>query len=166
MKFGVVFPQTEIGNDPLAIRDYAQAAEQLGYNHVLVFDHVLGAEPSRFEGRFRPPYTHRTPFHEPFVLFGFFAAVTSTLELVTGILILPQRQTVLVAKQAAAVDVLTRGRMRLGVGIGWNHVEYEALGENFRTRGRRIEEQIALGELPVPDDQEFATVYVDLLDRL
>src|SRR5437870_5246089 len=144
MKFGVVFPQTEIGNDPAAIRDYAQAAEQLGYNHVLVFDHVLGADPSRFEGRSRPPYTHKTPFHEPFVLFGFLAAVTSALELVTGILILPQRQTALVAKQAAAVDVLTRGRMRLGVGIGWNHVEYEALGENFRTRGRRIEEQIAL----------------------
>jgi probable F420-dependent oxidoreductase len=143
MKLGVVFPQTEIGNDPAAIRDYAQAAEQLGYNHVLVFDHVLGAGPSRFEGRFRPPYTHHTPFHEPFVLFGYLAALTS-LELVTGILILPQRQTALVAKQAAAVDVLTRGRMRLGVGIGWNHVEYEALGENFRNRGRRIEEQITL----------------------
>jgi probable F420-dependent oxidoreductase len=144
MKVGVVFPQTEIGNDALALRDYAQAAEQLGYNHVLVFDHVLGAEPSRFEGRFRPPYTHNTPFHEPFVLFGFLAAVTSALELVTGILILPQRQTALVAKQAAAVDVLTRGRLRLGVGIGWNHVEYEALGQNFRNRGRRIEEQIQL----------------------
>ena len=144
MKLGVVFPQTEIGNDPAAIRDYAQAAEQLGYNHALVFDHVLGAEPSRFEGRFRPPYTHKTPFHEPFVLFGFLAAATSALELVTGILILPQRQTALVAKQAAAVDVLSAGRMRLGVGIGWNHVEYEALGENFRNRGRRTEEQIAV----------------------
>jgi len=144
MKLGVVFPQTEIGNDPAAIRDYAQAAEQLGYNHTLVFDHVLGAEPSRFEGRFRPPYTHKTPFHEPFVLFGFLAAATSALELVTGILILPQRQTALVAKQAAAVDVLSAGRMRLGVGIGWNHVEYEALGENFRNRGRRAEEQIAV----------------------
>ena len=144
MKIGVVFPQTEIGNDPLVIRDYAQAAEQLGYQHVLVFDHVLGARPDRFEGRFRPPYTHQTPFHEPFVLFGFLAAVTTSLELTTGIVILPQRQTALVAKQAAAVDVLSRGRMRLGVGIGWNFVEYEALGENFRNRGRRIEEQIAL----------------------
>jgi len=144
MKLGVVFPQTEIGNDPAAIRDYAQAAEQLGYNHVLVFDHVLGAEPSRFEGRFRPPYTHKTPFHEPFVLFGFLAAATSALELVTGILILPQRQTALVAKQAAAVDVLSGGRLRLGVGVGWNYVEYEALGENFRNRGRRTEEQIAV----------------------
>jgi len=144
MKIGVVFPQTEIGNDPVVIRDYAQAAEQLGYSHVLVFDHVLGAHPDRFEGRFRPPYNYRTNFHEPFVLFGYLAAVTTTLELTTGIVILPQRQTALVAKQAAAVDVLTKGRMRLGVGIGWNFVEYEALGENFRNRGRRIEEQIAL----------------------
>jgi len=143
VKLGVVFPQTEIGADPIAVRDYAQAAEQLGYNHLLVFDHVLGAHPDRFEGRFRPPYNYRTPFHEPFVLFGYLAALTS-LELVTGILILPQRQTALVAKQAAAVDVLTRGRMRLGVGIGWNFVEYEALGQDFHNRGRRVEEQVAL----------------------
>jgi len=144
MKIGATFPQTEIGNDPIVIRDYAQAAEQLGYDHVLVFDHVLGAHPDRFEGRFRPPYNHATPFHEPFVLFGYLAAVTSKIELVTGILILPQRQTALVAKQAAEVDVLSDGRLRLGVGIGWNFVEYEALGENFRNRGRRIEEQVAL----------------------
>jgi probable F420-dependent oxidoreductase len=144
MKLGVVFPQTEIGNDPAVIRDYAQAAEQLGYHHVLVFDHVLGAHPDRFEGKFRPPYRHDTPFHEPFVLFGFFAACTTAIELVTGIVILPQRQTALIAKQAAAVDVLSRGRVRLGVGIGWNFVEYEALNEDFRNRGRRIEEQIAL----------------------
>ncbi len=143
MKLGVVFPQTEIGSDPAAIRDYAQAAEQLGYHHALVFDHVLGAHPGRFEGRFRPPYSYQTPFHEPFVLFGYLAALTS-LELVTGIVILPQRQTALVAKQAAEVDVLTGGRLRLGVGIGWNHVEYEALGQSFRNRGRRIEEQVAL----------------------
>ncbi|MDP9236524.1 MAG: LLM class F420-dependent oxidoreductase [Chloroflexota bacterium] len=144
MKLGIVFPQTEIGNDPVVIRDYAQAVEQLGYDHLLAFDHVLGAEPSHFEGRFRPPYTHQTPFHEVLVLFGFLAAVTAKLQLATGILILPQRQTALVAKQAAAVDVLSGGRLRLGVGIGWNHVEYEALGENFHNRGRRIEEQIAL----------------------
>jgi probable F420-dependent oxidoreductase len=144
MRLGVVFPQTEIGNDPIVIRDYVQTVEQLGYDHLLVFDHVLGAHPERFEGRFRPPYTHETPFHEPFVLFGYLAGLTTTLELATGIVILPQRQTALVAKQAAAVDVLTRGRLRLGVGIGWNDVEYEALGENFRNRGRRIEEQIAL----------------------
>ena len=145
MKLGVIFPQTEIGDDPIAVRDYAQAAEQLGYHHLLVFDHVLGAHPERFERLgFRPPYTHETPFHEPFVLFGYLAGLTTRLELVTGILVLPQRQTALVAKQAAEVDVLTKGRLRLGVGIGWNAVEFEALGESFKNRGRRIEEQVAL----------------------
>jgi probable F420-dependent oxidoreductase len=144
MRFGVVFPQTEMGNDPAVIRDYAQAAEALGFHHILAFDHVLGAHPDRFEGRFRPPYTHLTPFHEPMVLFGYLAAVTTRIELTTGVIIAPQRQTALLAKQAAAVDVLSGGRMRLGIGIGWNHVEYEALGENFRNRGRRIEEQVAL----------------------
>jgi probable F420-dependent oxidoreductase len=107
-----------------------------------VYDHVLGAETGRFP--FRPPYTHQTPFHEPFVLFGYLAAVTQRIELVTGILVLPQRQTALVAKQAAEVDVLSGGRLRLGAGIGWNFVEYEALGANFKNRGRRVEEQIAL----------------------
>ena len=145
MKVGVVFPQTEIGSDPAVIRDYAQAAEGAGYHHLLVFDHVLGGKLERFDklGR-RPPYTDETPFHEPFVLFGYLAAVTRRLELVTGIIILPQRQTALVAKQAAAVDVLTGGRLRLGVGIGWNYVEYEALNEDFHTRGRRVSEQIAV----------------------
>ena len=145
MKLGAIFPQTEIGNDPAAIREYAQAVEQLGYDHLLVFDHVLGAAPERFEKLgFRPPYTYQTSFHEPFVLFGYLAAVTERLELVTGIVILPQRQTALVAKQTAEVDVLTKGRLRLGVGIGWNAVEFETLGENFKNRGRRIEEQVAL----------------------
>jgi probable F420-dependent oxidoreductase len=144
VKLGAIFPQAEIGNDPAAIRDYAQAAEALGYDHLLVYDHVLGTTPERFEGRFQPPYTHETPFHEPFVLFGYLAAITSRIELTTGILVLPQRQTALVAKQAAAVDVLSGGRLRLGVGIGWNFVEYEALGESFRNRGRRVEEQVAV----------------------
>ncbi|MBI4255322.1 MAG: LLM class F420-dependent oxidoreductase [Candidatus Rokubacteria bacterium] len=141
MKIGVVFPQVEIGQDPGAIRDYAQAVEALGYTHVLAFDHVLGANPDR-PGGFRGPYTHQHMFHEPFVLFGFLAAATRRLELVTGIVILPQRQTALVAKQAATVDVLSGGRLRLGVAVGWNAVEFEALGEEFKTRGRRIEEQI------------------------
>jgi probable F420-dependent oxidoreductase len=144
MRLGAIFPQIEIGSDPAAIRDYAQAVEQIGFDHLLVFDHVLGTTPDRFEGRFRPPYNYETPFHEPMVLFGFLAAVTQRIELTTGILILPQRQTALVAKQAAEVDVLSRGRLRLGVGIGWNFVEYEALNENFRNRGRRVEEQIEL----------------------
>ena len=143
MNVGVVFPQVEIGQDPAVVRDYAQAVEGLGYTHLLVFDHVLGANPER-PGGWKGPYTYRHLFHEPFVLFGYLAAVTQRVELVTGILILPQRQTALVAKQAAAVDVLTRGRLRLGVGIGWNHVEYEALDEDFHTRGRRVSEQIAV----------------------
>src|SRR5262249_684135 len=144
MRLGVVFPQTEIGTDPAVIRDYAQAAESAGYHHLLVFDHVLGAKPERFDklGR-RPPYTDESPFHEVFVLFGYLGACTRRLELVTGIVILPQRQTALVAKQAAAVDVLTGGRLRLGVGIGWKHVEDEALDEGFPTRGPPRSEEIA-----------------------
>ena len=143
MQLGVVFPQTEIGADPGPVREYAQAAEAAGYEHLLVYDHVLGADPDR-PGGFRGPYTHETLFHEPMVLFGYLAGITQRLELVTGILILPQRQTALVAKQAAEVDVLSGGRLRLGVGVGWNAVEYEALGENFHNRGQRVEEQIAL----------------------
>jgi probable F420-dependent oxidoreductase len=141
MRFGVVFPQTEIGTDPITIRDYAQAAEELGYHHILAYDHVIGANPASRPG-WRPPYTHQNTFHEPFVLFGYLAALTKKIELVTGIIILPQRQTILVAKQAAALDVLSSGRLRLGIGIGWNPVEYEALGENFKNRGRRSEEQV------------------------
>ena len=141
MNIGVVFPQVEIGQDPGAIREYAQAVEAMGYTHILVFDHVLGANPER-AGGWKGPYTYRHPFHEPFVLFGFLAAATRRVGLVTGILILPQRQTALVAKQAAAVDVLSAGRLRLGVGVGWNPVEFEALGERFTSRGRRVEEQI------------------------
>lgn len=143
MKLGVVFPQTEIGADPAAVRDYAQAAEAAGFGHLLVYDHVVGANPDR-PGGFRGPYTHESQFHEPFVLFGYLAAITQRLQLVTGILISPQRQTVLIAKQAAAVDVLSGGRLRLGLGVGWNAVEYEALGENFHNRGRRMAEQVEL----------------------
>ncbi|MEX2247559.1 MAG: LLM class F420-dependent oxidoreductase [Dehalococcoidia bacterium] len=144
MRIGAIFPQIEIGSDPAVIRDYVQAVEGMGYDHLLAYDHVLGAHPSHFEGSFRPPYTHESLFHEPMVLFGYLAAVTSRIELATGIVILPQRQTVLVAKQATEVDILSGGRLRLGVGIGWNHVEFEALGEDFKTRGRRVGEQIAL----------------------
>jgi probable F420-dependent oxidoreductase len=143
MKIGVVFPQTEFGNDPVAIRDFAQTAESLGYTHILAYDHVLGANPER-TSPLTGPYTYRDPFHELFVLFGYMAAVTERIEFTTGILILPQRQTALVAKQAATLDVLSNGRLRLGVGIGWNWVEYEALGQDFGTRGRRSEEQVEL----------------------
>jgi probable F420-dependent oxidoreductase len=141
MKIGVVFPQTEIGADPSVIRDYAQATEGLGYSHLLVYDHVLGAS-TRNRPNWTGPYTSETPFHEPFVLFGYLAAITQKLGLVTGVIVLPQRQTALVAKQAAEVDVLSGGRLRLGVGIGWNEVEFEALGEDFHNRGKRFEEQI------------------------
>jgi probable F420-dependent oxidoreductase len=143
MRIGVVFPQTEIGSDPAVIRDYAQTAEGLGYTHVLVYDHVLGANPER-PGGWSGPYTHLTPFHEVFVLLSYLAGVTQHLELVTGVLILPQRQTALVAKQAASLDVVSGGRLRLGVGLGWNEVEYTALNENFHNRGQRLEEQVAL----------------------
>jgi len=141
MQIGVVFPQTEIGADPAVIRDFAQTAEDLGYHHILAYDHVIGANLASRPG-WRPPYSHLDTFHEPFVLFGFLAGITKSIELVTSIIILPQRQTVLVAKQAAALDVLCGGRLRLGIGIGWNPVEYEALGANFHDRGRRCEEQV------------------------
>ena len=141
MKIGVVFPQTEIGTDPAVIRDYAQAVEAMGYTHLLAFDSVVGVNPDR-PGGWDSQFTYRHAFHEPFVLFGFCAAVTRRIELVTGVIILPQRQTALVAKQAAEVDALSGGRLRLGVGVGWNTVEFEALGEDFGNRGRRIEEQV------------------------
>ena len=141
MKIGVVFPQTEIGSDPAMIRDYAQAVESMGYTHILAFDSVVGANPDR-PGGWDSPYTYQHAFHEPFALFAFCAAVTRRIELVTGVLILPQRQTTLVAKQAAEVDVLSGGRLRLGIGVGWNPVEFEALGENIKNRGKRIEEQL------------------------
>jgi len=143
MRIGVVFAQTEIGNDLAVLRDYVQAVEALGYHHVLLYDHVLGADPQR-PGGWAGPYTYVNPFHEPLVFLAWVAAQTKRLGLVTGILILPQRQTALVAKQTAEVDILSGGRLRLGVGIGWNEVEYEALGEDFHTRGRKIEAQIQL----------------------
>ena len=143
MRVGVVFPQTELGGDPGAVRTYAQRVEELGFTHLLVYDHVVGADPAVHRG-WNGPYDVHTTFHEPFVMFGFLAAVTRSLELVTGVIILPQRQTALVAKQAAEVDLLSEGRLRLGIGVGWNAVEYEALGEDFSKRGKRSAEQITL----------------------
>jgi probable F420-dependent oxidoreductase len=142
MQIGAVFPQTELPVDTGAVRAYAEGVEGLGFGHLLAYDHVLGADPAVHEG-WAGPYDVRTTFREPFVLFGFLAAVVD-LELVTGIIILPQRQTALVAKQAAEVDLLTGGRFRLGVGLGWNAVEYEALGKPFTDRGRRMSAQIDL----------------------
>lgn len=142
MNIGVVFPQTEIGPDAGAVRAYGEAAEALGFSHVLAYDHVLGADTSVHEN-WQGPYDLHSTFHEPLVTFGFLAGITH-LGLVTGILIAPQRQTALLAKQAAEVDLLSGGRLRLGLGIGWNHVEYDALGKDFSNRGRRLEEQIIL----------------------
>ena len=143
MKTGAVFPQTEIGSDPAAVRDYVQAVEELGYAHMMVYDHVLGADTSH-HANWEGSYTSESMFHEPFVLFGYLAGITTKIELVTAVLILGQRQTALVAKQAAEVDLLTGGRLRLGVGVGWNHIEYEALNQEFGNRGQRYAEQIKL----------------------
>ncbi|MDT8307120.1 MAG: LLM class F420-dependent oxidoreductase, partial [Anaerolineae bacterium] len=143
MEIGAVFPQAEFPPDVTAVRDWAHAAEALGYRHVLAYDHVLGADPQR-PGGWTGPYTYQDPFFSPFLLFSYMAAVAPRLGYVTGVIILPQRQTALVAKQAATLDVLCQGRLRLGVGVGWNAVEYEALNENFHNRGRRQEEQVEL----------------------
>ncbi len=162
MRVGVTFPQTEFGEDPGAVRAYAERVEELGYSHILIYDHVVGADPEVHTG-WNGPYDVHTTFHEPFVMYGYLAAVTRSIELVTGVIILPQRQTALVAKQAAEVDLLSGGRLRLGVGVGWNAVEYEALGESFGNRGKRSAEQIALlrrlwTEQTVTFDGDFHTV--------
>ena len=143
MNLGVIFPQTEIGSDPGGIRDYVQAAESLEYDHLILFEHVLGADPAHYTDRTLHLGLH-DQFHEPFVTFGYIAALTQRIELATGVLVLPQRQTVLVAKQAAEADILRKGRLRLAVAVGWNPVEFEALGMDFKTRGRRIDEQVDL----------------------
>lgn len=144
MQLGVVYPQIELGGDPEAVRVVGQAVEDLGYDHLVAYDHVLGAEHARRSPRLTGPYNERDPFHDPFVLFAYLAGRTERLGFVTGVLVLPQRQTALVARQAADLALLSGGRFRLGVGVGWNHVEFRALGQDFHTRGARIDEQIAL----------------------
>ena len=139
MLLNALFPTRDIGTDPVKIRDWAQAAEALGYHCIEVADHVFGAAP---RGDWKPTYSEHDPFHETFTTLAFLAAVTKTIKLCSGVLILPQRQTGVVAKQAAEVDILSGGRLRLGVGVGWNHVEYEALGVDWKTRGARQAEQI------------------------
>jgi probable F420-dependent oxidoreductase len=143
MHIGLVFPQTEFGHDPGTLKAYAQTAEALGYSHILAYDHVLGANPDR-PGGWSGPYTYRESFLEPFVLFSYMAGLTTSLGFITGILILPQRETALVAKQAATLDAVSGGRFRLGIGTGWNEVEYVALNQDFSTRGKRQEEQITV----------------------
>ncbi len=143
MQFGAVFPQIEFGHDPQAVKDYAQMLEEVGLHYIDAYDHVLGANPNR-PGGWHGVYTYQSEFLEPFILYAYMAAVTKNLTLATNIIILPQRQTALVAKQAATLDILSNGRVRLGVGLGWNEVEYTTLNENFHNRGKRIEEQVAL----------------------
>jgi probable F420-dependent oxidoreductase len=143
MKIGVIYPQTELQGDPQAVRRIGLATEELGFDHLLVYDHVLGATHDR-EPKLNGPYTDKHPFHDPFVMFAYLAALTQRIELVTGILILPQRQTVLVARQAADLDLLSNERFRLGIGIGWNYVEYDSMGQDFHTRGKRVDEQVSL----------------------
>jgi probable F420-dependent oxidoreductase len=144
MRVGTVFPQTEAGTDPAFVRDFAQASDALGYTHLLAFDHVLGASHENREQSVPNAYTEETPFHEPLTLFAYLAGLTERIEFVTGILMLPQRQTALVAKQAAGVAILSGNRLRLGVGVGWNPVEYESLGQDLQTRGKRQAEQVDL----------------------
>jgi len=139
MEISALYPTRDIGTDPARIRDWAQAAEDLGFSHIEVPDHVFGATA---RDGWTPRYNEQDPFHETFVTLGFLAAVTRTIRLTSGVLILPQRQTGVVAKQAAEVDVLCEGRLRLGVGVGWNFVEYQALGTDWKTRGARQAEQI------------------------
>ena len=144
MKLGVAYPQTELGGDPIAVRRFAEAVEGLGFDYLLAYDHVLGAVHGGRTPRLTGPYTEHDPFHDPLVMFAFLAGLTQRIGFATGVLILPQRQTALVARQAADIDLLSGGRLRLGVGVGWSPVEYEALGEDFRTRGARQEEQMEL----------------------
>jgi probable F420-dependent oxidoreductase len=144
MRIGIVLPQQRIGEDLGVLRDFAQTAEGLGFTHIVAYDHVLGAEHARRDPPLVGPYTEDDAFHEVLTLFAWWAALTERIELVAGVLVLPQRQTALVAKQAVQLDLLSHGRFRLGVGVGWNYVEYESLGMDFHTRGRRAEEQVEL----------------------
>jgi probable F420-dependent oxidoreductase len=144
MQIGVVYPQTELGGDPAGVGRIGRAVEELGFDHLLAYDHVLGAVHADRARQLTGPYTEHDPFHDPFVMFAYLAGITDRIQFATGVMVLPQRQTALVARQAADVDLLSGGRLRLGVGIGWNHVEYEALGQDFGTRGAREEEQIEL----------------------
>jgi probable F420-dependent oxidoreductase len=144
MKIGAAYPTTEVAGDPQAIAKFVRAIEEMGYEHMVTYDHVVKCPHEGREPALTGPYTDRDSFHDPFVLFGFAAALSDKLEFVTGVLVLPQRPTALTAQQAADVDLLSRERLRLGVGIGWNYVEFEALGQNFKTRAKRVEEQVGL----------------------
>ncbi|MFA7586993.1 MAG: LLM class F420-dependent oxidoreductase [Novosphingobium sp.] len=144
MKVGLIYPQTELKGDPQAVRDIGLAAQELGYRHLLAYDHPLGAQHANRDPALTGPYTEHDPFHDPFVMFAYLAGMTDRLEFISGVLVMPQRQTALVARQAADLDLLSGGRFTLGAGVGWNWVEYQALGMDFHTRGKRLEEQVDL----------------------
>jgi probable F420-dependent oxidoreductase len=143
MKIGIIYPQSELKGDPNAVRLIGLEAEKLGFDHLLAYDHVLGAPHDR-EPKLMGPYTEKEPFHDPFVMFAYLAGMTKRIEFLSGVIILPQRQTVLVARQAADLDLLSGQRFRLGIGVGWNYVEYDAMGQDFHVRGQRAAEQIEL----------------------
>lgn len=166
MKVGIIYPQTELAGDPLAVRRFALAAEARGYDHFLAYDHVAGATHDKRDPELTGPYTEKDPFHDPFVMFAHLAALTQRIRFVTGILILPQRQTLLVARQAADLDLFSNGRFTMGIGIGWNHVEYTALGVPFRQRGKRLDEQVeVLRRLWGGQEVEFTGEFHDI-DRV
>lgn len=144
MEYGIVYPQIELGGDPAAVRSIGIAAEELGYDYLLAYDHLAGAVHEGRDPKLWGPYTENDPFHDVLVMFAYLAGVTTTLNFATGVVIMPQRQTLLLARQAADVDLLSGERLRLGVGVGWNYVEYDALGQDFTTRGKRADEQIDL----------------------
>lgn len=144
MLLGAVYPQIELKGDPVAVRAIGKGVESIGFDYLLAYDHVLGADHDRRTPPLTGPYTERDPFHDPLVMFAYLAGMTARLRFASGVIILPQRQTALVARQCADLDLLSDARFRLGIGVGWNHVEYESLGQDFHTRGAREEEQIAL----------------------
>jgi probable F420-dependent oxidoreductase len=165
VKYGVVYPQTELGGDPDAVRRIGLATEELGFDYLLAYDHVVGAVHADREPKLWGPYTEHDPFHDPFVMFAYLAGMTERIEFASGVLILPQRQTVLVAKQAADLDLLSGERFRMGVGVGWNYVEYDALGQDFSTRGRRADEQIEYLRTLWSEDLVDWTGEFDAIDR-
>lgn len=165
MDIGIAYPQNELKGDPTAVRTFGMAVEGSGFDHILAYDHVLGAVHADRTPSLSGPYDEHDPFHDPFVMFGYLAALTQRIKFSTGILILPQRQTALVARQAADVDLLSGGRLRLGIGVGWNPVEYQALGQDFHTRGQRQEEQIELLRRLFTDPVVDFTGHFDRVDR-
>lgn len=165
MKIGVIYPQKELKGDPQAVRAIGLAAEERGFDHLVAYDHVIGATHDR-EPKLTGPYTEKDPFHDPLVMFAYLAGITQRIELVTGILILPQRQTALVARQAADLDLLSGERFRMGVGVGWNYVEYDVLGQDFASRGKRMVEQIELMRRLWTEDLVDFTGEFDRADRI